>query len=163
LIYGASGGVGTAAIQLAKHFGLKVTAVSNSSSKEYCLDLGADDFIAYDQMNVFSMPIKCDIFFQIYSKEGSYYKRAKKLINKNGTFVCLIPNPLFMFYRLFSKPNFAYLLVKSKREDLAFLAHLMAKKIINPFISQSLPLSHMDKAHRLIEEGHVKGKIVVQV
>ncbi len=112
LIYGAAGGVGTAAIQLAKYYGAQVTAVSSSVSRRYCLAQGADSFVAYDEGDVFSSSIKFDVFFQVYSKEGQMYGKAKKVLKDKGCFICLIPNPLFIFKQLFSRPKFEYLLLQ---------------------------------------------------
>ena len=163
MIYGASGGVGTAGIQLGKHLGATVTAVSNTRNKEYCHEQGADHFIAYDQQNVFEIDKKFDVFFQVYAGEGDMYGQAKKVLHKDGIFVCLIPNPLLLFKKLFYRPKFEFFLVKSNRADLEQLADLAQKGIIEPQISKTYALDDMQAAQQALEDGVGTGKIVVEV
>ena len=106
IIYGASGGAGTAAIQLSKYFGMQVTAVSSAKNKQYCIAQGAEQFLPYDKTDVFKVAEKYDIFFQVYSKDGLLYKQAKQVLKPTGIFICLIPNPLFIFRKWFSTPKF---------------------------------------------------------
>lgn len=162
LIYGAAGGVGTAAIQLARHFGAYVIAVSHSSHREYCLEQGAHNFLAYNEQDIFSSE-RVDAFFQVYSKQGAVYKRAKLLLNRDGRFVCLIPNPVYLFHKLFSKPSFDYMLVKSNVKDLELLVDLAERKIINPKITKSFDMDDARDAFTYFENGRVQGKVVMNV
>ena len=162
LLYGASGGVGTAVIQLAKHMGAEVIAVSNSRNRDHCLQLGADEFIAYDQEDVFALNRKFDVFYQVYSNRGHYYEKAKKIIPRSGTYITLIPNPLFEFRRIISRPKFEYIMVKTRPHELEELARLTAEGILSPYISKQLRLEEMAEAHRLVQKGHTLGKIVVR-
>jgi NADPH:quinone reductase-like Zn-dependent oxidoreductase len=160
VIYGASGGVGIAAIQLAKYFGATVTAISHSSHEMLCKTQGADKFIAYDKADVFSMPEKFDIFFQVYSKQA-YYDKAKSILRPNGVYICLIPDPRFLLQILFARPRFKSILVKTKKADLDFIANLAMKRAINPFISNQFQLEDMREAHKLIEGEHSSGRVVI--
>ena len=160
-IYGASGGVGIAAIQLAKYFGASITAIANSANESLCKNQGVDNFIAYDKTDVFSLNEKFDIFFQVYSKEGSLYKKVKALIKASGIFCCLIPDPRFYFKTLFARPRFTFILVKSIKSDLDFLANLAREGKIKPVISKQLKLEEMMDAHKQIDNGHTVGKIVI--
>ena len=162
LVYGASGGVGTAVIQLGKHMGAEITAVSNSRNRDHCLQLGADEFIAYDQEDVFAMGRKYDVFYQVYSDRGLYYQQAKRILPRHGTFITLIPNPLFEFRRIMARPRFEYIMVKTRPQELEELAHLTAQGILSPYISKQLRLEEMAEAHRLVQKGHTLGKIVVR-
>lgn len=161
MIYGASGGVGTAAIQLAKQMGAEVTAVSNSAHQEYCRSLGAHHFLAYDQDPVFTGPKTCDVFFQVYSRGGLFYRQAKKILKKDGVFICLIPNPLLEIKRWFARPRFEYLVVKNRVADLSYLAECTLLHDIKPVITHTFEAAEIRKAYRLLETGHIQGKIVV--
>lgn len=163
MIYGAAGGVGTAAIQLAKHFGAQIISVSHSTNREYCLAQGANQFMAYDEQDIFTTSERVDAFFQVYSKDGSVYHIAKKLMARNGRFVCLIPNPLFIFHKIFSQPSFDYMLVRSNVQDLNFLADLAEKKILNPQICETFPIDQGSNAFRYLESGQIQGKVVLNL
>ena len=163
MIYGASGGVGTAGIQLGKYLGATVTAVSNSRNEEYCYEQGADHFVAYDQQNAFEMDKKFDVFFQVYAGKGDLYGQAEKVLHQDGIFVCLIPNPLLVFKKLFYRPKFEFFLVKSSRADLEQLADLAQKGIIAPQISKTYALNDMQAAQQALEDESGTGKIVVEV
>jgi NADPH:quinone reductase-like Zn-dependent oxidoreductase len=160
-IYGASGGVGVAAIQLAKYFGAVVTAVSNSSNENFCLSQGANSFVAYDKTDIFSSSDEYDVFFQVFSKQGSFYDKAKGILKHMGIYTCLIPDPRFLFKSLFARPYFKYILVKAKRADLDLLAKLAVERKITPYISNKFKLEQMKEAHDMINGGHVNGKIVI--
>jgi NADPH:quinone reductase-like Zn-dependent oxidoreductase len=87
LIYGAAGGVGSAAIQLASYFKAEVTAVSKATNEVYCLQQETNRFLAYNQTNIFSRLEKYDIFFQVYSDKGSIYPLARNLLKPGGVFI----------------------------------------------------------------------------
>jgi NADPH:quinone reductase-like Zn-dependent oxidoreductase len=161
VIYGASGGVGTASIQLAKYYGAEVTAVAHSSSEKYCKEQGADYFIAYDQSDIFASQKEYDVFFQVFGKDKAYYNEAKQILKPDGIFICLIPLPKYIFKILFARPKFKFTLVKSKADDLAFIAKLAEQGIIKPIVSTNFKLSEIKEAHKALSNGKVNGKIVV--
>jgi NADPH:quinone reductase-like Zn-dependent oxidoreductase len=167
VIYGASGGVGTAALQLAKYYKTQVTAVCHSRNKAHCLANGADHVSCYDEQNIFESKESYDIFLQVFSSEGDYYTKAKKLLKSDGIFVCLIPSPAFLLKQVVVKisrtPRFKFLLVKAKPADLQLLAELSSKGILNPQLDSSFPLYKVAEAHKLLEKGGVKGKIALQI
>lgn len=162
LLYGASGGVGTAAIHLGKYFGLHVVAVSHSLNKDYCLEQGADAFISYDQTDIFSIDNQFDIFFQVFSREGFVYGRAKRMLNRSGRFICLIPNPLHSLKHFFSRPRYFNVMVKAKQDDLSFLSNLMVKKEIIPHVDHIFDIEDYKKAYTELESGKVKGKSIIR-
>lgn len=161
VIYGASGGVGTAAVQLAKYFGAEVTAVSNSRNEAYCKDQGADFFVAYDKADVFASPEKYDVFFQVFVKDTAFYDRTKKILKADGIFICTLPLPKYVLKILFAKPAFKFILVKPKSDDLAFIASLAMQQLIKPFIAKTFKLSEIQEAHKALSDGKVNGKIIV--
>jgi NADPH:quinone reductase-like Zn-dependent oxidoreductase len=163
VIYGASGGVGTATIQLAKYYGAEVTAVAHSSSENYCKTQGADYVEAYDKSDVFASQKKYDVFFQVFGKDTAFYDKAKEILKPNGSFICLIPLPKYILKILFAKPKFKFTLVKSKAEDLAFIAQLAEQGIIKPIVSKNFKLSEIREAHKALSNGKVNGKITVSL
>jgi NADPH:quinone reductase-like Zn-dependent oxidoreductase len=160
-IYGASGGVGTAAIQLANYFEAEVTAISNSRNRSYCKEQGAHHFIAYDQQDVFSGNQDYDIFLQVYVNGGDVYKKAKKITKNKGAFVSLNPNPAIKLKHLFGKPAYQSMMVKNKREDLDFLAKATDDGIIKPYIDKSFRPEDIIEAHSILQNGQSKGKLIV--
>lgn len=161
LIYGASGGVGTAAIQLAKYFEANVIAVSNSRNEAYCMKQGADKFIPYDQQDVFSYKDKVDCFFQVYAGQGNIYSQARKIMKKSGCFITVIPNPLFKIRHLFSKPKLSIMNVSNKPADLELLASLTTNGIIAPVIDDYYQAKEAVKAYQKLENNEHKGKLVL--
>jgi NADPH:quinone reductase-like Zn-dependent oxidoreductase len=161
VIYGASGGVGTASIQLAKYYGAEVTVVAHSSSEKYCKEQGADHFVAYNQSDIFASQKKYDVFFQVFGKDKAYYNKAKQILKPDGVFICLIPLPKYIFKILFAKPKFKFTLVKSKPDDMAFIAKLAEQGSSKPIISKNFKLSEIKEAHKALSNGKVNGKIVV--
>ncbi|WP_343634031.1 NAD(P)-dependent alcohol dehydrogenase [Fluviicola sp.] len=162
-VFGASGGVGTAAIQLAKYYGAEVTAVARSSSEEFCKEQGADYFISYDKNDIFASEKKYDVFFQVFGKNNAYYSKAKKILQPDGIFICLIPLPKYILKMLFARPAFKFTLVKSKSEDLAFISKLADQKVIKPIISKNYDLPDIKEAHKALTNGSVNGKLVVSI
>lgn len=163
LIFGASGGVGTAAIQLAKLMGAKVCAVSHSKNESHCLAQGADRFKAYDKGDVISSEPAYDAFFQVFSKDGHVYRDAKRLLKPDGRFLCLIPNPVFVAKKIFSRPHFDFMLVKSSKEDLVYMAALASSGKISPVISKRYSLHDAAEAYAMLEQHGAQGKIVIGI
>lgn len=165
LIYGASGGVGTAAMQLAKYFKAHVTAICSIANREYCKAQGADEVWCYDEENISHRDVQFDIIFQIFSKDGLLFSQMDKFLDRKGTYLTLIPSPAIFLNSLLnkikSKPALHPVLVKSNKDDLAFLAFLLKEEKIMPHISEFFELHDMEEAHRMIEAGHTKGKIVI--
>ncbi len=163
LIFGASGGVGTAATHIAKQLGAQVTVVSHSRNCDYCLAQGADAFVAYDTEDVFDPKAKYDTFFQVYSKRGDVYSSAKKVLRKDGLFVCLIPNPLYVLKKLFFRPKFDFVLVKANRKHLEQLIEWIQKGAFAPNIHREYSFDEYQDAFCELETSSVQGKIVIDV
>lgn len=168
MIYGASGGVGTAAIQIAKYAGAIVTAVSSQKNLEYCLSHGADHAIPYERADDVFGPAKLyDVFFQIYSDSGLLYDKAKGIIADKGSFVTLIPNPLYLVKKfinlLLKRPGFHYILVKSDQMVLTKLLALAVQGILNPFISKDFGFEEYQSALQALQSGHYPGKLIIKL
>lgn len=162
LVYGASGGVGTAAIQLGKYFGAEVTAVASSKNSSYCLGQGADHFIAYDKSDPFDDVKKYNHFFQVHVITGDRYSAAKNLLMKNGKFITLTPNPIRKLGNIFRSKKIFPIVVRARSEDLQLLDSLISKGELNPQISEEFSMEDIRKAHSMIQSQHVRGKIVLK-
>jgi len=168
LVYGASGGVGTAAVQIARYLGAGITAVSSKRNTAYCLQQGAHQALTYDEGD-FSRDVvqDYDVFFQVHVLSGSLYPVAKKVLKPAGVFVTLDPGPVSQIRSLASYiwpgPSFRNLLVKSGKENLSQLARLAGEGVLRPFPQQILPLDDIRQAHEQLESGHTTGKVVLVI
>jgi NADPH:quinone reductase-like Zn-dependent oxidoreductase len=144
LIYGASGSVGTYAIQLAKYFGAEVTGVCSTANLDMVKSLGADHVIDYTKEDPSSKEERYDI---IYDTLGKFPKsKASKVLAPNGIFVTMA--------KLSTKEGF---------ENLVFIKELVEAGGIKVVIDRCYPLEDMVEAHRYVDAGHKKGNVVISV
>lgn len=168
IIFGASGGVGTAAIQIAKYAGASITAVSSTKNLNYCLSQGADAAVSYDDFDSLLNSGKLfEIVFQVYSDSGLIYPKVKTLISRKGSFITLIPNPVYIFKKLYNiltrKPHFHYLLVKSDQSVLTKIIQLVQQGYLNPYISNRFSFEDFKKGAEIIASGHAVGKCIITI
>lgn len=162
LINGASGGVGSMAVQIAKALGAQVTAVTSSTNLQLVKNLGADQVIDYTQEKFHKSGQSFDIVFDAVAK-SSWFK-CRKILKPNGIYVTTVPNHGLLFYRMFNflRSKKAYFILASpKGNDLKILAAMMEKQQLKPLIDTILPIEEGAKAHHLIESERTKGKIVL--
>lgn len=166
LIYGASGGVGTAATQLARHFGAHITTVSSAKNVQYCLDHGADVALAYDREDVFARPAQYGLIFEVYRGTKGLRTRAWPRLAARGVFVDLGANPVVTLLgrvrRVLGMRSRVSHRVMSNRSDLELLGRLAVEKVIEPHV-EVLPLEKAAEAHARVESSHTRGKIVLRV
>lgn len=163
LIYGASGAVGTAAVQLAKHFGAEVTAVCSTSNIELIKSLGADKVIDYIKEDFTSNGETYDVIFETVNKLS--FANSIKSLKKEGIVILGAPGPLGMLRGLWSSiaSNRKVIsgLISEKAEDIVFLKELIEKGYYKAVVDRSYSLEQMVEAHRYVEQGHKKGNVAI--
>ena len=144
LIYGASGSVGTYTVQLARHFGAEVTGVCSTANVEMVKSLGAARVIDYTQQDFATRLERYDIIFDTVGKlPKSIYTQA------------LAPNGRF--------ESIARLNTKQSVEELSYIKELIEAGAIRAIIDRRYPLAQAAEAHRYVEAGHKKGKVILNV
>lgn len=165
LINGASGGVGTFAVQIAKSFGAEVTGVCSTRNLELVRSLGADHVIDYTQEDFTQNERRYDLILDIVANRPvSDYMRA---LSPGGKYVAVAFNPAALFLGpLISGTGgkkATSLSHKPQAEDLAFMKELLEGGKVKPVIDRRYPLGDVAEAMRFLEEGHHRGKIVITV
>ena len=145
LIYGASGSVGTFAVQIAKHYGAEVTGVCSSSNLELVTSLGADKVIDYTKEDVGHSSERYDVIFDAVGKLPA--AQAKPILTESG-----------IYLNVHKDSDGGDTL-----ENLLSLKELVEAGALKPIIDRTYPLEEIVEAHRYVDAGHKKGNVVISV
>jgi NADPH:quinone reductase-like Zn-dependent oxidoreductase len=168
LINGASGSVGTAAVQLAKYYGAEVTGVCSTANLELVTSLGADKVIDYTQEDFTQSGQTYDIIFDAVGK--SSFSRCKSSLKHGGVYLTTVPTlaifPQMLWTRMIGskKAKFAATGLRpasAKAKDLVILKELIQAGKLKAVIDRRYPLEQIAEAHRYVEKGHKKGNVVI--
>jgi NADPH:quinone reductase-like Zn-dependent oxidoreductase len=165
LINGASGGVGTFAVQLAKHFGAEVTGVCSSTNLEMVKSLGADKVMDYTREDFTKNNEVYDVIFDAAGK--SSFSRCKNSLSKEGIYLDTLPKLstlLFMFWTsYFGSKKTIMEGAPAKLDNLLTLKELIEAGKLITVIDRRYPLEQIVDAYKYVEKGHKKGNVVITV
>ena len=171
LIVGASGGVGTFAVQIAKALGAEVTAVCSTGNIEAVRSIGADQAIDYTREDFFAGGGLYDLILCIAGNHS--LSKCRRVLGPTGRLVSIGGDirgnwigPLFAALKpwlasLFRRQKMVAMLAKNQVSDLSFIAGLMTSRKVIPVIDRLYRLDEVPEAFRYIGEGHAKGKVVI--
>jgi NADPH:quinone reductase-like Zn-dependent oxidoreductase len=174
LINGASGGVGTFAVQIAKAFGAEVTAVCSTRNVDLVKSLGADHVIDYSKEDFTKTNQRYDVLYDLVANHG--FSERRKILTPNG--ICVLAgiggagvhpgtigriagNFWNAFLSNFTKQNFVFYIAKLTKADLNVLREMMQSGKVSPLIDRSYKIGETQAAVRYLEEGHARGKVVI--
>jgi 2-desacetyl-2-hydroxyethyl bacteriochlorophyllide A dehydrogenase len=169
LIYGASGGVGTFAIQIAKAFGAEVTAVVSTRNVDIARSLGADHVIDYKKEDIKNLDQTYDLILGVNGCQSmTTYKR---LLKENGVFVHVGGESSQMYQTMIQrswlsmsgKKKFMTFLQRANQNDLVLMKELIEDGKVKPVIDRSYSLSEVPEAFQYFEKGHSQGKVIIEI
>ncbi len=165
LINGASGSVGSAAVQIARHFGANVTGVCSSANIDLVTSLGASEVIDYRQDNFTKNGKQYDVIMDTVG--NAPYGRVKNSLKPGGRLlavVCGLGGMLRIpFVSLLSNKKIIAGAAAERPEDLKTLAELASSGKFKPVIGRTFPFEQIVAAHREVDSGHKRGNLVIQI
>jgi NADPH:quinone reductase-like Zn-dependent oxidoreductase len=173
LINGASGGVGTFAVQIAKSYGAHVTGVCSSRNVDLVRSLGADEIVDYTKSDFTKLGQRYDVILDnVGNRSLSAYRRVLKpngryvLIGGGGTSDHRVLGPFVRLIKMlalspFVSQHMGMMLAELNSKDLAVLGNLMEAGTVTPVIDRRYPLSEAPEAIRYLEQGHARGKVII--
>jgi NADPH:quinone reductase-like Zn-dependent oxidoreductase len=165
VVYGASGSVGTAAVQLAKHFGAHVTAVCNTKNVELVRSLGADEVVDYLQADFTKNGKTYDVVFDAVGKHS--FRRCSGSLNEGGTYVSTDPGfmwhvpVLALLTKRIGQKKVAMGITRHSKKDVLFLKELVEAGKYRAVIDRRYPLEDVVDATRYVETGQKTGNVVL--
>jgi NADPH:quinone reductase-like Zn-dependent oxidoreductase len=176
LINGASGGVGTFAVQIAKAYGAEVTGVCSTRNVDLVKSIGADHVIDYTKQDFTKTDQHYDMIYDLVGNHG--FSERRRILTPNGICVLagiggagahpetmgrIVGNFWNAFLSKFTKQKFVFYIAKLTREDFGVLRDLMQSGKVNPVIDRTYKMEQTADAVRYMEEGHARGKVVITV
>lgn len=171
LINGASGGVGTFAVQIAKAFGADVTGVCSPRNADMVRSIGANRVIDYTQEDFTREGQRYDLIFDVAGNHS--FSDCRRALSPNGTLVLagqsgrkkvsIVPFLTTPVVSRFVRHKLVTFIAKRSKEDLTLLKEFLEAGKITPVIDRRYPLSEVPEAIRYLGEGHARGKIVITV
>ncbi len=161
LIYGASGSVGTFAVQLAKYFGAEVTGVCSTTNIEMVKSIGADRVVDYTREDFTKSDQSYDLIFDTVMKTS--FSKCKNSLTPRGIFVTVDYPLVTALWTSIAGSRKVVFGIGNKIEDLSFLRELIEAGKIKPVIDKCYPLEQTAEAHRYVEKGHKKGNVVISM
>ncbi|MBC7509558.1 MAG: NAD(P)-dependent alcohol dehydrogenase [Ferruginibacter sp.] len=167
LVNGATGAIGSAAVQLLKHFGAIVTAVCNTKNVELVKSLGADTVIDYQTQDFTNTKNKFDFIFDAVGK--SSFGQCKPLLTEKGIYVSteLGKNGENIFYALttpvFGGKKLLFPIPSITKKDVIFLKELFQKGEFNPVIDRYYKLDQIVEAYKYVESGQKTGNVILKI
>jgi len=167
LVYGASGAVGTAAVQLGKHFGADVTAVCNTKNLELVRSLGADEVLDYTREDFTKNGKTYDVVFDAVGKHS--FRRCRHSLKPGGTFTETDPGfmwhvpALALLTRWVGDKKVALGITRFAKQDVELLKQLIEAGEYRPVVDRRYPIEDVVEAHRYVETGQKTGNVVLTV
>lgn len=167
LIYGASGSIGTAAVQLARYYGAEVVAVCNTRNLEIVKSLGADEVMDYTKEDFTKINRTFDVVFDAVGKNS--FSRCKNLIKSGGIYLTtdlgFLAQNLFLILwtSLIGNRKVILAIPKFGKQDIALLRDLIEAGDYKAVIDRQYPLDQIVEAYRYVEEGQKTGNVVITV
>ncbi|WP_312096102.1 NAD(P)-dependent alcohol dehydrogenase [Niallia sp.] len=169
LIHGASGGVGTFAVQIAKALGAEVTAVVSTRNVELVKSLGADHVMDYRKTDFVNDGKTFDVIFGVNGSQSIF--TYKKKLKDNGVFIhvggansqfyqTMLVGPLLS---IFGKKKFITFLQRPNQQDLVFINGLIEEGKVKPVMDRGYSLKEVPKAFQYFEKGHAQGKVIITI
>ena len=165
LIYGASGSVGTYAVQIAKYYGAEVTGVCSTGNLELVQSLGADNVIDYTAEDYTENGQTYDVIFDAVYKTS--FSHAKNSLAQKGVYATVGMGLVLMLQMLWTKMTSSRRVISGianvKAEDLEFLKELVEAGHLKSVIDKMYPLEEIVEAHRYVDTGHKRGNVGITV
>ena len=166
LIYGASGSIGTFAVQLAKHFGVKVIGVCSTANLELVRSLGAHKVVDYTKENFTKNGETYDIIFDIIGK--SPFSDCKRSLPLKGIYLLAVHMALLrillgLWTSMTSSKKIIGGVVSEKTEDLIFIKELIEAGKMKSVIDRRYPLEQTAEAQEYVDKGHKKGNMILTI
>jgi len=176
LINGASGGVGTFAVQIAKAFGAEVTAVCSTRNVDLVKSIGADHVIDYTKEDFTKTDQRYDMIYDLVGNHG--FSERRNILTPNGICVLagiggagvhpgtmgrIVGNFWNAFRSNFTKQKFVFYIAKLTKDDFGVLRDLMQSGKVSPVVDRTYKFEQTADAVRYMEEGHARGKVVVDI